>query len=120
MGKLIFGFGALIVIAVIGMITYMIGDYVTSTEVRETVIVVDRMYEPASTSTGVGITSSGDTGVVTTSKGPEYDLLLEFKNGQREIVSTDEDTLVNVDVGETVVLRCHYGGWSGSLLQCEM
>ena len=120
MEKLIYASIGMIMFVVVAMITYVGGDYITSTEKRETVTVLERMYEAASTSTGYGITSSGNSGVVVTSKGPEYDLLLEFKNGHREIVSTDENTLINVDVGESIILTCTYGGWSESLLSCEM
>lgn len=120
MEKLIYASIGMIMFAVVAMIIYVVGDYITSTQSQERVTVIERMYEAASVGTGVGITSSGQSGLVVTSKGPEYDLLLEFEDGHREIVSTDEDTLINVDIGDSVEMTCHYGGWSETLLTCEM
>ena len=115
MEKLIIAGAGIILFGIAALLIFVIGDSVLSTEQRQRVTVVERIYEAVKTSTGVGVIIS--TGRVTSS-GPEYDLLLEFENGNRKIVRTDEDTFVNVDTGEIITLTCHYGGWTEMILSC--
>ncbi len=120
MEKLVFVGVGVILFGIVAVLIFVIGDNVLSTEQQRSVTVVERMYEAAKTSTGVGITASGQTGVVVTSSSAKYDLLLEFENGQREIVRTDEDTFVNVYDDEIITLTCHYGGWTEDLISCQL
>ncbi len=99
MEKLIFAGVAIILFLAASVILYMIGDHVLSTEQRQRVTIIER-------------------GVVTSS--PTYELFLEFEDGTRKIVRTDEDTHVNIYTDEIITLTCHYGKWPEELLRCEM
>lgn len=114
--KLLFGLIGLCVLALFGVVAdCSTGSY------REThVTVIDSLYEPARTGTGVGATGNGGTAVVVTSSGPEYDLVVEFENGQRDIVSTNKATFLAVEKGQPATLRCWHGGISDRRYSCKL
>ena len=72
MEKLIFAGVAIILFLAAAVMIFMIGNHVLSTEQRQRVTIIER-------------------GLVTSSN-PIHELLLEFEDGARKIVRTDEDT----------------------------
>ena len=105
--------------AVVFILIGTVVDYLTADRRDVEVFVVDQFYKAPQTGVGVGVASGGGSAVVVTSSGPDYDLLLEFSDGHREIVGTNKATLMAVNEGEYTFLSCLFGGITHSVLSCR-
>lgn len=102
-----------------GLIVFFVAEYATSWKEKVYVTVLDTYYEAPRSGTGVGVTGNGGTAVVVTSSSAKYNILLEFQDGTREIVETDERTILYSNVGEQLEMDCRFGGITKEILSCS-
>lgn len=111
----------LLVITILALVSVMAGmffDQHLGVQKTQRATVLDKFFKNGGVSTGVGpsFSPNGPGVAVTMNNTPdEYHLLVEYEGGEREIVETNEETLLSIGAGDKVVVTSTYGKFTGIL-----
>jgi len=110
----------LLLIGIVGLIVFVIGDCLTGTTQPENAVVVGKAYKPPETNTGVG-TGVGANGQVTTlvttsSTSEEWNVIVRLESGEIVATKASSRQWAEAKDGQEVTVEAAIGGWSHSVL----
>jgi hypothetical protein len=108
----------LLLLAFVVFVVAVISDLFFWHEVEIAGSVVGRSYTPSSVHTGVGITSGGESGVVTAISSDKYIVAIKTQDGV-DGYEVDNDTYYSYEIGDYAVLTCRVGNVLGLRLGCN-